>query len=341
MTKVYLISDLHLSNKPSEEYRFAFLTKHFPEIMRRKGEHPDAIVILGDLTQEKDYHAAEFVNRVVSVIHRLSQIAPVITLMGNHDYANEGKVFFEFLKYLPNIYFIDKPLLMLGREVAQPLRKIFAKTLFLPHTRNYERDWEGISMRGWQTIFAHNTFTGADTGAGHKLEGIPLNVFPKANVISGDIHVPQKIGPVTYIGAPYTINFGDRYRARIMRGNPLTGEFNSIYVDAYPQKKVIEISDLIGLKSAKGINAGDLVEIRLQVDSMGDWQTKTEAMLEWCAKKQAHLIRPKPILLEKAVRKNVVVRDTGQSDTDIIRQHSKRHGIEKDVLSMGLEIFGG
>lgn len=341
MSNIYVIADLHLSAKLSDEYRFTFMNEHFHAIAARGGKKIDAIVVLGDLAQEKDHHAAYFVNRVVETMRELTKIAPVIILMGNHDYANEGQAFFEFLRHIPGIYFISKPLFGSAFPIDK-FKSMFRKTLFLPHTRNYKKDWDGIPLKGWNTIFAHNTFTGADTGSGHLLSGIRTGIFDRnANVISGDIHFPQKIGPVTYVGCPYTINFGDKFRPRLFRGSPLMGDFHSVYVDNYPQKRVIEIAQITDLATKLGVNAGDLIEIRLQVESMANWQALTEKMLEWCAKRQVHLIRPKPILIEKATRKNVVVADSGQSDKEVIEKYGKRRGVDNEVLQMGLHIFGG
>src|SRR6185437_9098321 len=51
--------------------------------------------------------------------------------------------------------------------------------------------------------------------------GVPVDVFGnfKGQVLSGDIHVPQRLrepyGP-EYIGAPYHIDFGDKFTPRVL-----------------------------------------------------------------------------------------------------------------------------
>lgn len=342
MSYVYVLSDLHLSDKPIDEYRFTFMNTHFPSIMSRR-EKPSAILILGDLTQEKDYHAARFVNRVVDCIDRLAKIAPVVILMGNHDYANEGYAFFEFLSRLENVYWIAKPLYGMAFP-NETLKKTFAKALFLPHTRNHKRDWDGIEMSTFATIFAHNTFEGSDSGGGHKLSGIPISVFPKgAHVISGDVHFPQTLGPITYIGSPYTITFGDKFKARIMKIEPRHGvqRVTSIYVDAFPQKKMIAVTSLDDLGRTENVNANDIVEIRLEVDTMNDWQDKLDAMMEWAVKRKVYLARAKPILLERATRRNIRISGNEVSDTEVIEKFGKRNNLDEDQVKAGLSIFGG
>lgn len=340
---IFLLSDLHLSDKPLDNYRFVFIKEHFPTILKR-GHYDkiDAIVILGDLTQDKDHHAAAFVNKVVAAIHKLSMIAPVIIMTGNHDYADEGHVFFHFLSKIPNIYWIGKP--YYGHCFSDAnMKKVFRKSLFLPHARNYKRDWDGLEMRNLGSIFAHNTFAGTDTGRGHKLEGIPIDVFPRdANVISGDIHVPQKVGPVTYIGSPYTINFGDTFRPRIMRGSAVTGEFSPIWCNHYPQKKVIILQDADKLPKNPELSRGDLIEFRAHVDNLERWNEQMDSMLAWCIEHEVHLARAKPVLLETATRKNIKVNAPDLSDREIVERHAKRHGLDGEVKAVGLNlIFGG
>jgi hypothetical protein len=65
-------------------------------------------------------------------------------------------------------------------------------------------------------VFFHGCVRGARASSGKHLDGLSWDLFKNHRVVAGDIHVPQRIGPVTYVGAPYPINFGDDYIPRIM-----------------------------------------------------------------------------------------------------------------------------
>ena len=102
-----VIADLHLTSNPRDEYRFDFLEKTLPAMLRRY--KVDELILLGDITHQKDNHGAVLVNRVVNDIKVLSKnVGCVIIDLGNHDYANPQHPFFKFLRHLPGVRFIPK-----------------------------------------------------------------------------------------------------------------------------------------------------------------------------------------------------------------------------------------
>jgi hypothetical protein len=295
---------------------------------------PKAIAILGDLTEEKDRHTARLVNRIVGHIKEMSQVAPVLVLMGNHDYRNEGHPFFEFLSMLPNVWWVGK--VCTEQQLPKSFHEAFANCLFLPHTLNHDRDWKGVAMKGRRYIFAHNTFTGANVGFGRELGGIDLDVFPRAaKVIAGDIHVPQTLGPVTYIGAPYTVDFGDDYKARLLW---LGRDYiTSISVAKFPQKRLVEVGDVAELPKAEGLNKGDLLKVRLHLTDSGKYGEAHRATLEFCEQHGYHLAKFAPIIESPTARKRVHIKDSGQSDKEVMAQFAKRNSLDDRTLQMGLE----
>src|SRR5215831_11248250 len=96
-----LTADLHLSANPRDAYRFAFLP-----YLRKLARSVDWVVILGDLTEQKDFHPAALVNRIASELHRLAQVTRVYFVMGNHDRLDEAAPFFQFLRYL-GVHYLD------------------------------------------------------------------------------------------------------------------------------------------------------------------------------------------------------------------------------------------
>lgn len=298
---------------------------------------PDGIAILGDLTEGKDRHSAWLVNRVVHHLDALASIAPLMVMMGNHDYHNEGHPFFEFISKVRNIAWVGR--VSTHQQLPKKMAEAFDGCLFLPHTRTYEKDWGAVQMKGRRFIFAHNAFHGASSGFGHTVEGIPVSVFPKdARVIAGDIHVPQTLGPVTYVGAPYTVDFGDDYKPRLLSLAPDGGQ-HSISVGSFPQKRLVAIerpSDLIA--QTKSFNPGDILKVRVTVDDMSTWSQTHKKIVDWCTTHDLDAQRVEPVVTKHAVRKRHKLTST-QTDSELVTQYAKRTGLTDKTLAVGLKLM--
>lgn len=324
-----ITADLHLSSNPRDRYRHAWVEQFIQLIEKRK---PDAVIILGDLADEKDRHAGVLVNEIVSYLYRLAQTAPVICLQGNHDYTvDPDNGFWPFLSHIPNVTWILRPMSFsrFGYDLA-----------FLPHTRDYKRDWSAKWLaQGYDWIFCHNTFKGARTEHDRVLDGIPLSVFKQseANVISGDIHRPQPLGVVTYCGAPYTIDFGDDYRPRILaiKGDKLT----SIPCPG-PQKRLVTIRGPEELSLQKHVAEGDLVKVRVNLNmrEREHWPEIQKAIYLWADKRGCSIHGIQPVFqFKREARAREVVRSK-RSDADTLRKYAVALGLSDGILSKGLEL---
>ena len=268
-----VVGDLHLSADPRERYRLDFALNEIPKL--DDTYKPDQIILLGDLCHEKDNHPASLVNEIVDLFARLAKQVEIIILQGNHDFSHVGHPYFQFLKNIKGITWVGRPTVIAG-------------SLFLPHTRDYNRDWAKVDFRGHDFIFAHNIFTGAAAG-GQKLSGIPVNALPKiARVISGDVHEPQTFGQITYVGAPYLCTYGEDYEPRVLL---LTGvEVQSLRVGG-PQKRLINVSvaevngirELLFDDSIRSARPGDFCKIRvtLPMKFKADWVSIRQEVLGW------------------------------------------------------------
>jgi len=340
-------ADLHLSSNPRDSYRHHFVRNILLGIVTRK--RPTTLIILGDLTDQKDYHSSELVNTIVEYLYAFSLECPVIVMRGNHDCINPDMPFFGFVKHIPNITWITQPKVMTiaGLGVC----------CFLPHTRNYKRDWEELSFAPYKRdpntgfIFAHNTFDGADAGHGRTLRGIPTSVFPKqATVISGDIHIPQTLNQVTYVGAPYTVTFGDSYKPRVLqigltpeRPYTVSGRKEAsreIQMQSIPcegaQKRVVDIKNPHkGLAIA--LNKGDMVKARvhLAAEDYARWN-EIQAQVRKAIEQQgaiASIIQPIKVSQTIKLQRK---RTAGlQNDLELLETYAKRRGVTTDTLKTG------
>lgn len=331
---VLVTADLHLGDNPRDAYRHHFMERLWDICYDQGGV--DEILILGDITEEKDRHGAWLVNKIVDHFYHLSGACSVTILRGNHDYIDINAPFFRFLKRLKNVRWIDK--------VTDNLTCNIGKLLFLPHTRNYQKDWNGIKFDQFDWIFAHNTFEGADVGHGRKLNGIPTDMFPEDNVISGDIHIPQTLGPVTYVGAPYTVDFGDDYKPRVLLINK-HHEVKSIPVVG-PMKRLVElesVADLFEKKAWKSkLNEGDILKVRVQLPAseMPQWTEVRRGVLAWGEKNGYVIHTVQPVKIDtRMVTAAAKRRLTTRTDKQLLETYAKQRKVDDRTLETGLTIM--
>ena len=202
-----LTSDLHLTASPDDEYRWSLFKWLAKQVAT---ESVKTLLVLGDLTDAKDYHPAELTNRIVENFSILTWLGcDIRILQGNHDYLKKGHSYFSFLSQIPRIEFIST--MSEDPEMKGP------SAYFLPHSHHPGKDWEGFDFSHYDYLFMHQTVSGSIASNGQAMDGEPgLPDFTKSvpKVYSGDIHVPQVIKGVEYVGSPYHVHFGDNFKPR-------------------------------------------------------------------------------------------------------------------------------
>lgn len=326
--------DLHLSDNPRDAYRHRLMAE-LPA--KAKRSQVDQIIILGDITEEKDRHSAWLVNKVCDHIVALAQVAPVIIKKGNHDYKDIESPFFEFLKRMPNVHWINHPT---NSEDLEPPLVGLGRCLFLPHTLNYKEEWRVFLNRrskfdSYDWVFAHNTFAGATGDNGRTLSGIPLDIFGTTKVIAGDIHKPQSFGVLTYVGSPYLVDFGDDFEPRALlvdrkskKSLPLEG----------PQKRLVHVSSVADLKKQTQVNKGDILKVRVDLDPAqhAEWPEIQEKVREWGAKIGAEIHTVQPVvdtasrMLTKSKRKVKL-----RTDEELLNAYAGVRAIDEVTLKTG------
>lgn len=336
-----LLADLHLTANPRDEYRWS-IRDWVLSLVSKYGLR--TIIILGDLTDAKDNHSAILVNRIVEAISRLSQSASVIILRGNHDYLVYDHPFFGFLSHLPNVRFIKN-----REERTLPSGEF---VLFLPHTKTPNEDWKDISFGSYSLVFMHQTVSGAVASNGMKMEGeLAPEIGTRApkhqgerpgKIYSGDIHVPQVIGNVEYVGSPYHVHFGDRFKARaIIIGadgpDPLDVHMPSI------EKFVARITDVSELDKLQ-LKDGDQLKVSMTIPTSmtSEWANQKKQIADWCA---ARGVKLNGIELQVATKRRVLIdentvaiRERTISTGALIRAFADKEKLPADVVSVGLEI---
>jgi DNA repair exonuclease SbcCD nuclease subunit len=327
--KRLVTADIHLSENPRDAYRFDFMAK-LPTLAKR--HKADEVTILGDLTDQKDRHSAWLVNKVANALHTISKVCPVRVLRGNHDYIDGDTPFFRWLSKVDNIYWINQPIQHDG-------------DLFLPHTYNYERDWDGVFTESYDHIFTHNTFKGAISEHGVEISnGIPLSVLPKdADVISGDVHVPQTIEQVTYVGAPYHIKFGDTYQSRFIVTHP-GDRWNSYDIETTNKHLLTAHYNRGKLTCPKmDVRAGDVVKMQIHIDleHCAQWWEIKETARQLCDKREVTLITASPIIKygRMTERMQAAQQRSPRQDDATLREFSKARNVDDRTLDVGIKLM--
>lgn len=322
---IIVTADWHLSDNPRDSYRLAFLPWLKDQLIRKQVLD---LVILGDLTEEKDRHSAVLTNLVVLNLNELAGVASVTILRGNHDATDPDVPFYGFVDVIPRVRWINSP---------TKITLDGQKCLFLPWTPNYQRDWANLNFTTPQWIFAHNTFDGARSGT--ILKGISPAVFPaKANVIAGDIHIPQTFGPITYVGAPYHVDFGDDYEARVLL---LDGQnMSSIPVNGLAQKRLVTVRSLDDLNRIK-LKKNDIVTVRVDVSRQQHtgWADMVARVREWGQEQGVTVHTVQPNLTDKAAPAEARPQLNQRTDAELLTEYAKRRNIDAATLKSGLELL--
>lgn len=327
-------ADLHLAENPRDAYRFKFLEETLPALIR---DHDvTRVFVLGDLCEVKDHHRAPLVNRIVDGFAALTKDVDLYVLKGNHDYVAEDVPFYRFLQHLDRVKWINEPLAVKLRGLGD--------CLFLPHTKHLD-DWVDYMFDSHDWFFCHQTFAGAKD-RGYVAEGEKAPFTGNAKVISGDVHVPQKLGPVTYVGSPYLIDFGDSFDPRVLILND--EEMKSVSVPG-PQKRLMTLSGLdpLGALSMKHpfagvlpqIQEGDVVKVKVELsDGRLSRAEVRAAVTDWAHKAGVTLYETK-IIAAAPQRTEKKAAQTHRTDDELVRAYAKRMGKDdKTTLAAGLKV---
>lgn len=336
--KTLLATDLHLTDNERDSYRWGLFSWLAKTIIAKK---VDSIYFLGDITDAKDKHSAILVNRIVEEMHHLAEHCPVTILRGNHDYLRDQQAFLSFLNRVPNIEFVDK---VTKKQSGDKY------LLFLPHTRQPEFEWANINFYDYDLIFMHETAKGSLVSNGTLMEeGIDGNfsdkeLHPDTMIFSGDIHVPQQIGKIIYVGSPYPVHFGDKFKGRCILfddQNPYETfqelHFPTIEKFTATIKSVDDVKDL-------SLESGDQVKLKLELTpaEYSDWQKTRQEVMNYLEEKGV-LLCGFELHTKKTTRVRLIdAKKTASSRNypDALRAYAKSQKLEDELVETGLVILG-
>lgn len=334
---ILLTADWHLTDHPKDSYRWGLIPWIQEQVQKCEISQ---VAVLGDIVDSKDRHSAKLVNKLISQLTELANHCDVYILYGNHDGLEADSAFFGFIESFDrNIYYINKPTAhYLGSDLC----------LFLPSTRNHEIDWaEFCDPNQYTYIFCHQTFTGAKSETGMELTGVPPSVFSnyKGRVISGDIHVPQRLNKtITYVGSPYLVRFGDSFTPRVMvLGDKPARSSTDLRFPCLSKFTLVVTSaeELLSEAAKHNVKEGDQVKVRVRLPrtQYGDWNQIKEQIRTTAVQKGWDLFGPELLPLSQREKAADSV-STYRSPEAILKDYAKQKRFNEAQIAAGLRLLG-
>ena len=330
-----LLTDLHLTALARDEYRWGL----FQWLINKteQGYGALSIFILGDLTDAKDFHSAQLINRLVEnlvKLYRGTRALEIVILRGNHDGVDPGCPYFRFLRHFPFIKYIETPF---AYEVDG------LNLQLLPHSRDPETDWHDADLHRADIVLAHVTVTGAVSENGMPLQGTPAALFrtTHAKIYSGDVHVPQKIGKVEYVGAPYPIRFGDKFKPRcvLLNRGKIIEEWH------YPtiQRHMLTVSHSKELeKLAVGLRKADQVKVRIRLgaERYSEWPAYKKQVISFCAEHEVELFGVELVSNKKpTISVSLPAQTSARTHQEILHMHCEQNKLDAHTAAVGKELL--
>jgi hypothetical protein len=334
-----LMADLHFVAEPACEYRWGL----WPWLRQTaKDERVKTICILGDIVDRKDNHPSVLVNRLCDELKKTRDEtgAELIILAGNHDWLKEGEEFFRFLRHMDGIHYVVEP--WEHPDVKGPL------AMFLPFSKNPMDDWKDLtSLEQYEFVFMHQTIKGSLASNGERMQSgdtLPPIFDGVGKVWSGDIHVPQIIGGIEYVGSPYHVHFGDNFKPRVVllenNGKPV-----DLHIAGMPKRITLSGSlKQVGLQVGKLVQAKDQVKLRLELlpEDRHQWsRMRRDAldMVRWIGA-EPHGIELVAIGGDgKRITHNRARRLAGLDPNESLTRYVEDEELGGDALQAGLELL--
>jgi hypothetical protein len=263
-------TDIHLTDDPNHAYRwriFQFLQGRARAHLRR-GSVP-SLIISGDMTESKEKHSAQLVNRFAQEISILAEgyFKNIYLMRGNHDYKPGEGSFFRFMRYMKKVWWADG--IFFGRDGMDG-----KKFVLVPHGCDLVSARADCKLEKPDFAFLHHTFVGAKGSNGYELTaGAELKLVKgiAPRIFSGDIHTRQKLGSVIhkgrklplveYIGTPYPIDFDEDHECRVIEIDE-AGKVTSVPTNII-RKHTLTVRNARDLeKQLRATSSGDQVKVR-------------------------------------------------------------------------------
>jgi DNA repair exonuclease SbcCD nuclease subunit len=334
MNNYLLTGDWHLTDVVLEAYRWDIF-KTVTDIALRHGV--TRIAICGDGLDRKDRHSKELVNAFTDYLEKLIRDtgAPVDILAGNHDLPVAGIPYWTFLNKIANIRYITKPIIDNG-------------VFLLPFSYNPLEEWRSLSLASAKMILMHQTVAGSLIENDRKIEkdSNPMPILPRGvPIYSGDIHRPQTVGGIEYIGVPHPVKFSETWPNRVLIVTEASGyKFADVWLDS-TKRAILDVTNTDELQRVN-FNAGDQVRVRYKLSSqrMTTWPEEEKRIRDWALDNGVELASVEAVFVEDITvgeGSSAILPSSPElmQPEDVIRVFCEEELLGQEIYECGLDIL--
>lgn len=328
-----LFTDPHFVDTPLESYRWDIF-----KVLEREAKQHDVnrIICLGDVTDRKDRHSGLLVNKLIEHFSDLKREtkADILILAGNHDKPLTGPYYWDFLNKI-GVRYLQEP--CWENEVV-----------YLPYTHNPLEDWKDVAFHTrLRAIFMHQTVEGSLVENDYKVEGTPglLAYLPTyIPIYSGDVHRPQQIRNICYIGVPHPTRFSENWANRIIliKDNDFSKPVD-IWIDSII-RSIVDIEELDSIDPVlKGFQEKDQVKLRVKLSNQRllEWPEYEQRIRTWCKEQKITLVSIEPLLIGDGLRSQSTDGKVDQIELlppeQVVQMFATQEKLSEDLLKMGQE----
>lgn len=335
MASWLLFSDTHFTDNPIEEYRWDIWAKIRELCVSNK---ISTLVHLGDLSDRKDRHSSNFLNRLADELASFSSLGvSVYIILGNHDEPIAGTPYWKVLSHIPGVEYVTSP-----RELAD------GKVLLLPFSKNPLEEWKDLNLASRKALFMHQTIAGVEVERGHVIDKTPnpMPIIPRGvAAFSGDIHRPQKVSGIQYIGTPYPVRMGEDWpgQVAIIQNDDFLNP--KILVLPSIRRAILTVSSIKDLPVDGSFKSGDQVRIRYQLrsDEVSSWGTAERECYSWAERTGCSLLSCEATLVEVKQDSQGVSEQLASLEilppSEIVQMFVKENKLSDETAQVGLDLL--
>lgn len=179
--------------------------------------------------------------------------------------------------------------------------------------------------------------TGALAENGTEMRNDNMVVLPRSNKqYSGDLHVPQTVRNLTYVGAPHVTRFGDNYPTRMLVLDDNYEIVHEVLLKT-PRKHMIDITSIADLETLT-VEAGDAARIRVSLPSGSEegWPALEAGVMAW-ARSRGVSVASVDALVDVGVGGQTY--NTDIDPEEILHDFCKGEELSEDLVAVGLALL--
>jgi hypothetical protein len=170
------------------------------------------------------------------------------------------------------------------------------------------------------------------------MDGDEMPDLNAGKVYSGDIHVPQVIGKIEYVGSPYHVHFGDNFKPRCLVIDKKRKAYDLHFETI--SRRTIKVGSLAALKRYD-LGKEDQVKLTIELEESDahQWNRIRREAVAWVRDQGAQLHGVKLVSARSTASLTLdKQRSRSSTPSDAVLRFAASQELWGEVLDLGLEI---